>query len=356
LNSNLFEFKWICLSGLSVEKKKERRKEKKGEQRAQPKTPLPFSLSGLPFPLLYPRGPPLAQVLLSLPRAPSLFSFPWPKFFPEAQQPALPLSLAARPAPHVSSFFPLSSRPPLFPLRRLAAQPLPVAPLCRTPRALAPHSSPRPGQHPTLLPLLEARSRLGEAEPQRPAEGAGAVARTTRTPRPLRPFLDPAALSRSSSAATTSPSFPRALAPPCRRSARGQRRCQPSPAPSQSHPGAANSPPQAVVAASGRGKDRAVPLSPSSPPLRVRVPLAAMTPSRPRRGEHRPEPQSAAPIAQMGYTCCQHPPGLGLVPNGAWTARSAIAGVAPPREPSSGDPHAAPAPLTRAVESKPPDP
>jgi hypothetical protein len=126
-------------------------------------------------------------------------------------------------------------------------------------------------------------------------------------------FLSPAARSRFLSAAATSSSFPRALAPPCRRSARGQRRRRPSPAPSQSHPGAANPPPQAVVAASGRGKDRAVPLSPSSPPLHVRVPLAALTPSRPRRREHRPKPQSAALIAQMDYTCRQHPLGLDVV-------------------------------------------
>jgi hypothetical protein len=133
------------------EKGKKKRKERRTAGPAQ--NPSPFLSLGPPFPLLYPRGPPLAQVLLSLLRAPSLFSFPWPKFFPEAQQPALPLSLTARPAPHVSSFFPLSSRPPLFPLRRPAARPLPVAPLCRTPRALAPHPSPRPSSTRPFFPF-----------------------------------------------------------------------------------------------------------------------------------------------------------------------------------------------------------
>jgi hypothetical protein len=64
-----------------------------------------------------------------------------------------------------------------------------------------------------------------------------------------------------------------------------------------------------------------VPLFPPYLPLCVRIPLATVIPSRPRRGDHRPEPQSTALIAQMDCTCRQHPPGLDLVPDGGRTAK-----------------------------------
>jgi hypothetical protein len=136
-----------------------------------------------------------------------------------ARRSPLPLSLSGHVAPRVSASFPLSSffqcptPSSVFLPRRPAALPLPVAPLCRTPRALAPHPSPEPWPAPEPPFLLEGHRAWIRSTRIQSAGGAEAVARSTRTPRPPHLFLASAVLSRSSSAATTSPVFPRALAP-----------------------------------------------------------------------------------------------------------------------------------------------
>jgi hypothetical protein len=77
------------------------------------------------------------------------------------------------------------------------------------------------------------------------------------------------------------PFDPRVTPPPTR-----------APAPPQFNPGATNPRPLATVAASRGGKEHAVPFFFPPLPLRERVPLAAMSQRRPRRGEPQSEPQS----------------------------------------------------------------
>jgi hypothetical protein len=146
-----------------VESRREKGKEKE-EGRAQQPACFPFPLSlgpALPlpaqahqpfllstpaqcFPLLYllsPHGPPRPSSLSpATPRA--LLSFLSLPGRHRASAPPFPFppSSSARPS---SVFLP----------RRPAALPLAVAPLCRTPRALAPHPSPRPSQHRASFPF-----------------------------------------------------------------------------------------------------------------------------------------------------------------------------------------------------------
>jgi hypothetical protein len=106
----------------------------------------------------------------------------------------------------------------------------------------------------------------------------------------LPPFLSPATRSRFLSAAAvslSSPLCPSATVPPL------DLRTAPPPtplAPPRFNTGALDPRPPTVIAAPRCGKERAVPLFPPYLPLRVRVPLAAVNPSRPRRGEQLPEP------------------------------------------------------------------
>jgi hypothetical protein len=146
-------------------------------------SPKPFSLSpslSRALPLLTPAWAMAAQLPFSPQPAPLFSLLPLGRSVPPAQpepallsphahsrhvispSPATP-SLAARPAPHVSSFFPLSSRPPLLsppPAGRSATARGPALPHAPSP---GPVPEPRPGQHRAwiLLEVAHARIRSG---------------------------------------------------------------------------------------------------------------------------------------------------------------------------------------------------
>jgi hypothetical protein len=102
------------------------------------------------------------------------------------------------------------------------------------------------------------------------------------------PFLA-AALSHSSSAASTSPTFPRGLAP-LHRPRIGAAATDRASAPPRHHTGALDPRPPTTVAAPRSGKEHAAPVLVSFSPLRMRILLAAVKPSRIAAGSTYPSP------------------------------------------------------------------
>jgi hypothetical protein len=167
-----------------------------------------------------------------------------------------------------------------FSIHRPAALPLTVG-----------HSAAPPGSLPRARKVPLAGTEHSPPSRNPPALGLGRTAtargmrgtrcRATRTPRPPPPFLAEAALSSF----PPQPPLPLQFFPvPLRRSDLSCRH-RPSPAPPRFRLSIPDPRPQIIVVAPWGGKDRTVPLLPLLFPPRERVPLAAVIPSRPCRGE-----------------------------------------------------------------------
>jgi hypothetical protein len=198
-------------------------RKRKGIEGSPASRPTSLSLSPAQNPL--PLFPLSSRVGQTRGPAPSLSLFPRvghdPGPFPPQPRAPFSLPLAATPGPPVGASPSPSSQRPIPPLlcfspRRSGRPAADRGPPRRTLELPFPRSQGPTGRRPSLLSLLEARRAWVGSTRIEFAGGAEAVARTTRTPRPLRPFLSPAVLSRflsASAASLSSPLCPSATVP-----------------------------------------------------------------------------------------------------------------------------------------------